>query len=219
MRIVTILLMGGAMLTLGAWIFFEHLVFVWATVVSVIVKGTLFVWIFSLLQRWFWTGLPRLVLSVLFRIGIPAEIQRKVRRGITLSKLWMIRTKNLVVGRAQTMFGKRTALLLAILATITIGVLAFVFMGAYVVWIVGPTRIFTALEWLLAPGIRWVQNFLFRILANTGLIRLWVWLVGLVPGWIKNPVRGVLFDLIRWRRHVFDKIEDKLKRKTKRNTN
>lgn len=219
MRIVTILLMGGAMLTLGAWIFFDHLVFIWATVVSVIVKGTLFMWLFALLQRWFWTGLPRLILSFLYRIGVPSEIQRKVRRGITLSKLWMIRTKNLVVGRAQTRFGKRTALLLAIAATITIGVLAFVFMGAYVVWIVGPTRIFTALEWLLAPSIRFVQNFLFRILANTGLIRLWEWLIGLIPEAVRKPVRTFLFGLIRWRRHALDKIEERMKSRVKRNSN
>ncbi len=207
-KVITALLVAGLIASLGLWIFFDHIVLLWTSVLSVLVKGmisalvkgTVFMWIVSLLQRWLWTGLPRLVLGFLLRIGVPHSIQRKVRRAITISKLWMLSTMDAVRSRLQRMIGPRTAVLIALAVTVLIGILAFVFMGAYVVWLVGPSRIFAMLEWLLSPFFRWLQNFIFRLLANTGLVRVWNWAVTLIPEPSRKATRSFWWGVIRRRR-------------------
>lgn len=207
-KVLLALLVGAlALMTVIAWFFFDHLVIVWATVLSVIVKGTIFSWLGALLYRWIWTGLPRLVLGFLYRIGAPHWLQRRVRRAIALSKLVMLNTMDAVVQSVQKRVGVKTAFVLALTATAVIGVLAFVFMGAYVVWLVGPSRIFASLEWILIPIGRWLQNFLFRLLANTGLLRLWGWLISLIPETYRRNTRAFWWGVIRKRRRFLDKTK------------
>ena len=211
MRIFVILLLGAVAVSAGFWLFFDSVVLIWGTVIASLAKGVIWVWIFALLKRWIWIELPKLVIKLLARVYVPSRIQRKVRRVITLSKLRIGSMWEVIVNKAQALVGIRTAYALAILATISISVLLFVFAGVYVIWIVGPARLF-------APGLQWLQNFLFILLVNTGVIRFFKWVKELIPKKWRSIAHSFLRGRVRRRKLVTRKIEARLRKKQNEET-
>ena len=218
MRIFVILILGAVAVSAGFWLFFDSVVLIWGTVIASLAKGVIWVWIFALLKRWIWIELPKLVIKLLARVYVPSRIQRKVRRVITLSKLRIGSMWEVIVNKAQALVGIRTAYALAILATISISVLLFVFAGVYVIWIVGPARLFAPLNWLFAPGLQWLQNFLFKLLVNTGVIRFFKWVKELIPKKWRSIAHSFLRGRVRRRKLVTRKIEARLRKKQKEET-
>lgn len=212
MRIITVLIIGGLALSAGAWLLFDQLIFFWATFLGSLLKGSILVWVSSMIRRWFLVELPKLVLFFLIRIGAPARIQRKVRRAVALSRLWMGNVKLFVISKTKTLLGGDSSFVVALVATLAIGVVAFALTGTYLVWLIGPARFVEPLLWLSRPLMRWVQNFLFKLVANTGLIRLGKWLMHLIPIAFRIRVKYFWANAIRTRKRLVRKIEGKEKK-------